>query len=199
MQKYNFSRYVYFSRWASYWHQLAETLKDQPETVLLIGVGDRLVVQALKEYGSAVTTLDIEESLKPDAVGSVEVLPFPDASFDAVVCAEVLEHLPFDRFEIALGELARVSKGRVVLSLPHFGPPVKLLLKIPFFPEIRLAFKIPVPLRHVYNGEHHWEIGKRGYAVQKIRAVLRQFFIIEKEFVPFENQYHHFFILEKHG
>lgn len=198
MQKYNFSRYVYFSRWASYWHQIAETLADGPETVLLIGVGDRLVVRALEGYGVRVTTVDIEASLHPDVTASVEALPFPDASFDTVICAEVLEHLPYDRFEPALKELKRVARDTVVLSLPHFGPPIKLHFKLPFLPEIRFAVKIPAPFKHVYNGEHYWEIGKRHYPAQKIRSILERHFTIKKEFIPFENQYHHFFTLNKH-
>lgn len=198
MKKYNFSRYVYFSRWASYWYQIGEALRDEPKTVLLVGIGDRVVVRALEEYGASVTTVDIDSSLIPDTVASVEALPFSDASFDAVLCAEVLEHLPFERFESALGELHRVAKTTVVLSLPHFGPPITFLIKIPFFPEIKFSFKVPVPLRHAYNGEHYWEIGKRGYPVTRIRRILRRFFTIQNEFVPFENQYHHFFILKKH-
>ncbi len=49
-------------------------------------------------------------------------LPFPDASFDRVIAAEVLEHLPDDR--TALAELARVLKptGRMAVTVPRYGP-----------------------------------------------------------------------------
>jgi 2-polyprenyl-3-methyl-5-hydroxy-6-metoxy-1,4-benzoquinol methylase len=48
---------------------------------------------------------------------SVYELPFEDRSFDAILCLEVLEHL--DDPETAVAELARVSAGDVVISVPH--------------------------------------------------------------------------------
>ena len=84
-----------------------------------------------------------------------------------------------------------------MLSLPHFGPPIKFLLKIPFLPEFCFAFKVPFAREHMFNGQHFWEIGKRGYGVKKIRNILEKYFVVEKEFVPFENQYHRFYVLKK--
>jgi hypothetical protein len=81
--------------------------------------------------------------------------------------------------------------------LPHFGPPIKFSFKIPFFKEVKMALKIPFPIKHKFNGEHYWEIGKQGYPASKIRKILKKYFKIKKEFIPFENQYHHFYILEK--
>jgi SAM-dependent methyltransferase len=49
--------------------------------------------------------------------GSVLALPFPQASFDAAVCLEVLEHL--DDPAAAVKELLRVSRLAVVLSVPY--------------------------------------------------------------------------------
>lgn len=51
-------------------------------------------------------------------------LPFPDASFDRVIAAEVLEHLPDDR--TAFAELARVLRpgGRLAVTVPRFGPEI---------------------------------------------------------------------------
>ena len=118
-------------------------------------------------------------------------------SFDLILCAEVLEHLPFEKFEQCLSELKRVSKKNVVLSLPHFGPQLKIRFKVLFIKEIKFAFKIPYHPKHKSGGVHYWEIGKRGYSSRKIRDIIKKYFKIKKEFIPFENQYHHFYILEK--
>lgn len=51
------------------------------------------------------------------AAGSIFEMPFPDDSFDLVVCTEVLEHLP--QPAAGLAELRRVSRGWLLLSVPH--------------------------------------------------------------------------------
>lgn len=196
---YSFTNYCQPDRWASYYYQLREILEQRPSSVLEVGVGDGVVKQyLLNNTNVTYKSLDIAEDLDPDIVGSVENIPLLDDSVDIVVAYEVLEHLPFEKFEKTLSELKRVSRNTVIISLPHFGPPVKFSFKIPFLPEIRFAFKIPFPKKHVFNGEHYWEIGKRGYSVRKIRSLIKKCFIIQKEFIPFENQYHHFFILSRH-
>lgn len=50
-------------------------------------------------------------------VGDVQTLPFPDETFDLVLCSEVLEHLSTP--EVALRELKRVSRDALLLSVPH--------------------------------------------------------------------------------
>ena len=54
--------------------------------------------------------------------GDAYALPFADGSFDAVVAAEVLEHLPED--ERAMAELVRVVRpgGLVAVTVPRWGP-----------------------------------------------------------------------------
>ncbi|PIR85312.1 methyltransferase type 11, partial [Candidatus Kaiserbacteria bacterium CG10_big_fil_rev_8_21_14_0_10_45_20] len=81
---------------------------------------------------------------------------------------------------------------------PHFGPPVKFSFKLPFLREVYFAWKIPFPKKHTFNGQHHWEIGKRGYSVKKVRKVISKHFVVEKEFIPFENQYHRFYVLKRY-
>ena len=49
-------------------------------------------------------------------------LPFRDQCFDAVICSEVLEHIPND--DLAVSELIRILKpGRILaVSVPRFYP-----------------------------------------------------------------------------
>ena len=117
-------------------------------------------------------------------------------SHDIVCAFEVLEHLPFDKFDKALTELARVARTHVAISIPHFGPMFSFSLKLPFLPQIRFAFKIPFPKRHSFNGQHYWELGKRGYTTSLIRQKLSVHGDIVRDFVPFGNPYHHFFVVK---
>jgi len=52
----------------------------------------------------------------------INKLPFDSASFDSVICSEVLEHIP--EHEEALKELMRVLKpqGSLVISVPRYFP-----------------------------------------------------------------------------
>lgn len=55
-------------------------------------------------------------------VGDARRLPFGTGSFDAVVAAEILEHVRDD--QAAIAELVRVCRpgGRVAVTVPRFGP-----------------------------------------------------------------------------
>jgi dolichol-phosphate mannosyltransferase len=52
--------------------------------------------------------------------GSVLALPFPEASFECVICSEVIEHIPAD--ERVFEELGRVLRpgGRLILGTPDY-------------------------------------------------------------------------------
>jgi len=185
-------------RWTSYWYQIREVLELASASVLVVGKGDGLVPAYLKIRGLNVVTLDNDESLFPDIEASVLNMPINDNSFDAVLCAEVLEHLPHDKFVRALSEIRRVTKSRAIISLPHFGPTIKFLLKLPFFSEMKFLWKPLYPLTHVFKGEHYWEIGKRGYSLRRIKNDIKKSgFAIENDYVVFENPLHHFFVLKK--
>jgi|SRR3989344_1906584 len=194
---YRFGRYSFEGRFVSYYWQLREVLALNPQSVLEVGAGDRVFGNFLKENTDVLyVCVDIAEDLRPDVVGSVLALPFPDKSHDVVCAFEVLEHLPFEQFDKALSELCRVARTYAAISIPHFGPMLSFSLKIPFLPQIRCAFKIPFPRRHVFNGEHYWELGKGGFSPALIRQKLSVYGEVVRDFVPFGNPYHHFFVIK---
>lgn len=186
------------NRWMSYWHQIKEISNFHPENVLVIGKGSGLVSEYLKLSSIKTVTIDIDESLNPDIIASVLKMPFRDEEFDVVLCAQVLEHLPYEDFSLALSEIKRVAKIGAVISLPHFGPAIRFLFKFPFLPEIKLMIKLPYPKKHIFKGEHYWEIGKKDYSLKKIKDDIEKCgFKITEDYVVFENPLHHFFIIKK--
>lgn len=194
---YDFERYAFEGRFVSYYAQLKEVLAQKPSSVLEVGVGDRVFGSFIKNNTSIqYTSVDVDEELHPDVVGSVLTLPFANASFDVACAFEVLEHLPFEQFDQALSELCRVARTHIVISVPHFGPTLSFALKVPFLPQIRFALKIPFPRKHVFNGQHYWELGKRGYPAALIRRKLSEHGVLVRDFVPFGSPYHHFFVLK---
>jgi SAM-dependent methyltransferase len=52
--------------------------------------------------------------------GRAQAMPFDDGEFDAVIAAEVLEHIPADDREAALREMLRVLRpsGRLIVTFP---------------------------------------------------------------------------------
>lgn len=198
--KYNFSKYCQLERWSSYWHQLDEILKCNPKSVLEIGVGDKVVSSYLKNNTEInYTSVDIAADLRPDNVASVTAMPMRDNEFDLVCAFEVLEHLPFDQFKQALQEMKRVAKKDVILSLPHWGRHFSVEFRLPFFKKLKWQYKCNLfPIKHIFEGQHYWEIGKKGYSLRLVKKTIKQAgFKIEKDYVAFAMPYHHFFMLKK--
>ena len=64
---------------------------------------------------------------------NVEDLPFPDRSFDTVVCTHTLEHV--QNLQQAIGELRRIARERVIIVVPRQRPyKYGFNLHIHFFP-----------------------------------------------------------------
>jgi SAM-dependent methyltransferase len=98
--------------------------------VLNAGCGEGLFAEFLEGYPAVTRIVNVDLG-DPEAIlrfrsdprheavrASVTDLPFPDASFDAVLCTEVIEHVIDDRR--AAFELARVTKpgGTLLVSVP---------------------------------------------------------------------------------
>jgi predicted SAM-dependent methyltransferase len=186
-------------RWISYWYQIQEVLNKKPYNLLEIGIGNKVVSDYLKKYNVNVITADIDESLNPDYVCSVNELSkkFTQNSFDVVLCAEVLEHIPFEFFEDSIREMHTVSNEYVVISLPHFKINFSISIKVPLVQAKNLQINIPYPKHHVFDGEHYWEIGKKGYSLKYIMSIMGKYFVIEKNYLVDEHPYHRLFVLKR--
>lgn len=181
-----FKEYDNLERFISYYHQIDFARKLFPKNILEIGVGNKTVSNYLKNQGFSVTTFDLDKELSPDYVGDLRKLPFKDNSFDLIMCCEVLEHLPFSEFKKVLSEIRRVSKKNAIISIPNSSKTISFHFKFPgmFFlfhkPLLSFVFSIPFPTKHKFNGQHYWEIGKRGYPLRKIKKSISKYFKIKK-------------------
>jgi ubiquinone/menaquinone biosynthesis C-methylase UbiE len=99
-----------------------------PATVLEVGCGEgrlaqHLVTTAPRPERFVACDLElgkVESGLDPlieFRAASIYELPFADASFDLVLCCEVLEHL--DTPERGLAEIARVARRGAIVSTPR--------------------------------------------------------------------------------
>lgn len=67
------------------------------------------------------------------------------------------------------------------------------------FPEIRAVAKVNTPPRHLYNPQTGI-IGRSESAAIPWSAsgtAMREHFTVVRDFIPFENQAHRFFVLER--
>ena len=90
-------------------------------SILDIGARDGHLSKLLVPYFEKVIALDLkrpgfEYPGIETVAGDVTDLPFPDNSFDCVLCAEVLEHVP--DLEQACREIARVARHEAVIGVP---------------------------------------------------------------------------------
>ena len=111
--------------------RLRAVLRDVPAggAVLDAPCGTGILTRLFASLGLRVTSLDISAAMLEASVerspgrahvrADVERLPFAAGAFDAVVCNRFLMHVPEDVRPALLRELARVSRGPVVVTLCH--------------------------------------------------------------------------------
>jgi SAM-dependent methyltransferase len=93
-------------------------------TALDVGTRDGHLAVLLADRYRHVTALDLAPFDLVDkriscVTGDVRRLAFADGSFDLVICAEVLEHIPASDLETACGELVRVTRRHLLIGVPY--------------------------------------------------------------------------------
>jgi hypothetical protein len=197
---YGFGNYESKARFNSYWHQIDEILSIVPSRVLNVGAGSKFLSSYLKNKGVDIKDVDSEPSLEPDIIGDVRNLPCENGEYDVCACFQVLEHMPFCDIKKSLGELRRVSRGIVVLSLPDVNPVFRIFMELPFVGWFKIMVpKIFVRKRHDPDDhEHFWNIGEKGYSLKRVVGEMEKAgFRVEKTYRVFENPLHRFFILKR--
>lgn len=110
-------------------HERLLSLAGSPRRVLDVGCSSGDIARRLVARGASVTGIDTDEQAATEAravceqvlVGDVETmeLPFPDESFDLLLCGDLIEHLRDpERFLSRVRPLLRPD-GRLVLTTPN--------------------------------------------------------------------------------
>lgn len=95
-------------------------LFDASNSILEVGSGNIGIARYLKRR---VVGLEpefsgpVDEWLEP-VQGDIFAIPYPDASFDIVLCVDVLEHLTAASRPRAIAELIRCARGKVIIACP---------------------------------------------------------------------------------
>jgi ubiquinone/menaquinone biosynthesis C-methylase UbiE len=126
---------------------------DQPATLLDVGCRACELRPHVDDF-AAYTGVDLvqNDAGTVDHVLNVEHgLPFADRSFDYVVAMDLLEHL--DRFHEGAAELARVTRGKLLVVLPNLS---HLFARVRFLLHGRFGTdKYDLPLTPI-DDRHRW-------------------------------------------
>jgi hypothetical protein len=191
----------YFSphQWMSYRAQVDCICRLAPDSVLEVGLGNGIVSAVLRNLGYSVKTCDINPALHPDLVGSLLDLPelLRGETFQAVLCAEVLEHLPWDCFDQCLHNLARATTRWVVIPLPRARR--NLLQAHGRLGRWNFDLNWRFPSARILP-EHHWEIGaSRKTSLRSVIRAMQPHFTIEAHCRLACHPSHYLFLLRKVG
>lgn len=184
--------------------QLHEIHTFKPTSVLEIGKGNGFVSEFLKKSGIRVVTVDVNPSLEPDHILDIRDLHrvFAEDEFDCTLCAEVLEHLPYNELDTLVLQIRRLSRIGAVITLPRADRIIASLgfsFKLPKFREREISFSktLPTSRRSIYKG-HHWEVNHSpATSLKHVRNSFLKHFSGCRDYRFKLNPYHHYFSLTR--
>lgn len=99
-------------------------IPNKSTSALDVGARDGFLSIMLTDFFEQVTALDlVEPDIRHGKVipvkGDITKLDFPNNTFDLVLCAEVLEHIPPNLLVEACSELMRVSGKWLIIGVPY--------------------------------------------------------------------------------
>mgnify|MGYP000719329640 CR=1 FL=1 len=200
---YNFS-YESPERFTSYYYQIKSVLALKPKSVLEIGKGSGVVGYYLKRLEIDYLALDIDLTTRPDILASVKKLPVRKGSFDAILCAQVLEHLDFELLDEIFKRFYDICRRGVVISLPYIGLHITLSVMVSRFRK-EFLMCIPLPLTYKCRDPltgHKWGLGRivNGFLITEkdiVKKLINSGFSRVEYFHNPKNPYHDFFIAFK--
>lgn len=132
---YGYGGYKYDGRWVPVAKDMIAHFGLKPgDKVLDVGCAKGFLVNDMVEAlpGLEVYGLDISEYALMNChenvvgrlhLGSADSLPFPDGSFDAVICLDCVHNLPRERAKVALQEIQRLSGGKAFVRVDSYRTP----------------------------------------------------------------------------
>jgi hypothetical protein len=206
------------NRFLSYFLQLNEILKlsrSRTNDILEIGRGRGIFEALIKNFRYNLVSLDVDPNCGADVLGDVRKLPFEPKSFDLICAFEVLEHLPFQYFPVAVKEMARCARHYVFLSFPCRINSFYFHMSLRLFPRLLNNFSFnwrwlqALPLRGADQNEkelmarqdahnpHFWEVNRKSFPKKRIKDELKNCGLtVVKDFHNPYYPYHYFILCE---
>jgi|GEM_PF-6823027 len=175
-----------FINWYRYFHLFQDLLKIAPKSVLEIGAGEGTLKRITSTIIPEHKVLDVNTRLNPDFLGDVR-FPISELcdSFECLIAADVLEHIPFADLSTAIRNLASYCKkgGYLLITIPHRRS--HFLWMTPN--QIPHVFTVPTGFlslggfyrrfiqRKIWIDPHHcWEIGDGNVRQEDVTKIFKQ-------------------------
>jgi len=152
--------------------------------------------------------MDINPNLNPDIVGDLrKINPSLINRFDLIICADVLEHMPFEDLKHNFENIFRclAKGGETLITIPHRRREVIILsnfseykmffIGLPIWITPRAFYQWFIKKRALIDPYHCWEIGDGKIKKTNVENIMRQIGFKISNFVKLP--YVDFWVLEK--
>lgn len=177
-----------FPTWYKYSFLIKEIIckNPGPENVLEIGTGSRIMQNILSDKIRNYVTMDINPDLHPDIVDDLRNSnPSLSGKFDCVICADVLEHMPFEDLKLNLENIFKylTKDGEALITIPHRRKEIMIISSFSVYKTFFISLPIWITPRGFYqwfvknrvgiDPYHCWEIGDRKINTASVENVIK--------------------------
>ncbi len=152
----------------------------------------------LERLGYEVTTYDVNENLHPSRVVDISAEEIPEEDikrYGCVICAEVLEHIPFEKFTKCISNIEKTCTGKVILTVPDAF--VKKQMQLTFGGRTLHSKIFRLYVRKSIADIHFWELNyQKEYKYENVRRLIGEKLKIIREGDIRNNLYHHYYICD---
>ncbi len=183
-----------FFNWYRYFAIIKTLSTLKPKTVLEVGPGEGAIKRLFEPYAERYAIIDVNPRLTPDFVGDVRTR-FKEAehNFDAVIAADILEHIPFKDLPTAFDNLKNYLRpgGHALITIPHRAWFFFWLAWVTYTQHL---WRAPQWVRDFYQRargnrhnpidlDHQWEIGDGYFTTEDVERVMKNagFEVIKRE------------------
>ena len=189
--QFNYNRKYYlkhmdFPTWYRYLIIIEEVMLHDIGSVLEIGVGSKVVENILKNEVNKYVTMDINSDLDPDIVSDLREFDSSlSEKFECIICADVLEHMPFVDLKDNLSNILNylVKNGKALIAIPHRRYELMLISRFPGYKTYFNCVPTWTTPRGFYNAfikkkrcldpHHCWEIGDSKVRRRDVENVIK--------------------------
>ncbi len=186
--------------------ELVKEYVDVKDSILEIGKGNGFVSAFLNQYlGYNIKTVDVNKDLKPDILDDViKPAHLKSNSYDAILCFEVLEHMPFEKSITALNNMCNIARKFVIISIPDMR--YFITFRSLIFGTAPISFSRLISskrfrnARKKFGSDHFWEIGlvtdDKTYSPKFLAENLFKGKNVIKDYRDISVPWHHYFVIK---